>query len=187
MANGHREPEKTIDDEEEFEAETQEEASGKELRDPGCRTAEECERHCKTHVGKGCSRPTSSSTARSGSMRYLSLGLTTSQLVNLANTRPTTGLRFFSKIGTHRTIHGHIVSEKGVVSKLMEDIDELGYTGLALKGDGQPDLVQVMNEVKRQRQHRTILEHPPPYDPVPTGAVEKAVAHIMCQISQSYL
>ena len=52
-----------------------------------------------------------------------------------------------------KTIHGHIVNEKGVgdgwiVSKLMEDIDNLGSTELILKGDGEPALVQVMNEVK---------------------------------------
>ena len=55
-----------------------------------------------------------------------------------------------------KTIHGHIVNEKGVgdrwiVSKLMEDIGNLGYAELILKGDGEPALVQVMNEVKRQR------------------------------------
>ena len=85
-----------------------------------------------------------------------------------------------------KTIHGHIVDVKGVgdgwiVSKLMEDIDNLGYTDLILKGDGEPALVQVMNEVKRQRSHKTILEHPPAYDPMSNGAVEKAVDQFMCQ------
>ena len=37
------------------------------------------------------------------------------------------------------------------MSKSMEDIDNLGYTELVLKGDGEPALVQVMNEVKRQK------------------------------------
>ena len=83
-------------------------------------------------------------------------------------------------------IHGHIVNEKGVgdgwiVSKLMEDIDILGYTLLMLKGDGEPALVQVMNEVKRQRSHKTILEHPLAYDPMSNGAVEKAVDQFVCQ------
>ena len=85
-----------------------------------------------------------------------------------------------------KTIHGHIVNEKGVgdgwiLSKLMEDIDNLGYTELILKGGGEPALVQVMNEVKRQRPHKTILEHPPAYDPMSDGAVEKAVDQFMCQ------
>ena len=85
-----------------------------------------------------------------------------------------------------KTTHGHIVNEKGVgdgwiVSKLMEDIDNLGYTELILKGDGELALVQVMNEVKRQRSHKTILEHPPAYDPMSNGAVEKAVDQFMCQ------
>ena len=85
-----------------------------------------------------------------------------------------------------RTVHGHIVNEKGVgdgwiVSKWMEDIDNLGYTELVLKGDGEPALVQVMNEVKRQRPRKTILEHPPAYDPMSNGAVEKADDQFMCQ------
>ena len=76
------------------------------------------------------------------------------------------------------------MNEKGVGDGwivLMEDIDNLGYTELVLKGDGEPALVQVMNEVKRQRPHKTILEHPPAYDPMSNGAVEKAFDQFMCQ------
>ena len=84
------------------------------------------------------------------------------------------------------TTHGHIVNEKGVgdgwiVSKLMEDIDNLGFSELVLKGDGEPALAQVTNEVKRQRPHKTILEHPPAYDPMSNDAVVKAIDQFMCQ------
>ena len=46
----------------------------------------------------------------------------------------------------------------------MEDIDNLEFTELILKGDGESALAQVMNEVKRQRSHKTILELPLAYD-----------------------
>ena len=64
-----------------------------------------------------------------------------------------------------KTIHFHIVNENGVrdgwiVSKLMQDIDDLGYIELGLKGNGEPALIQVTNKVKRERQYETILEHP---------------------------
>ena len=77
-----------------------------------------------------------------------------------------------------KTIHGHIVNEKGVgdgwiVSKLKEDIGNLRCTELVLKGDGEPALVQVMNEVKCQRSHKTILEHPPAYDPMSVQGFQK--------------
>ena len=35
--------------------------------------------------------------------------------------------------------------------------------------------------MKRQRSHKTILEHLPAYDPMSNGAVEKAVDQFMCQ------
>ena len=85
-----------------------------------------------------------------------------------------------------RTIHGHIVNEKGVgdgwiASKLMEDIHNLGFSELVLKANGVSALVLVMNEVKRQRPHKTILEHSPAYDPMSSGTVEKAIDQRMRQ------
>ena len=59
-----------------------------------------------------------------------------------------------------------------IVSKLIEDIDD---TELVLTEDVETALVQVINEVERQRQQEAMLEQPPAYDPMSKGAVEKAV------------
>ena len=74
-----------------------------------------------------------------------------------------------------------VLETDGLCLELMEYIVNLGYTELVLKGDGESALVQVMNDVKRQRPHKTILEHPPAYDLLSNGAVEKAVDQFMCQ------
>ena len=67
------------------------------------------------------------------------------------------------------------------MSNLIDDIDDLEYTELLLKTDGEPALVQVVNEVKRQRQHKTNLKHPPAYDQVSNGAFENAIDQFTCQ------
>ena len=73
-------------------------------------------------------------------------------------------------------------SDKWVVNKLLEDIDLMGHTEIILKGDGEPALVQVMEEVKRRRCHPTIIQNPPAYDPQSNGAAEKAVQDYMGQM-----
>ena len=70
--------------------------------------------------------------------------------------------------------YAHICERKGagdrwVVGKIVEDIVALGYTEIILKGDGEPALNDVMEKVKLAREHSTILQNPPAYDPKATG------------------
>ena len=80
----------------------------------------------------------------------------------------------------------HLCEKKGasdewVVTRLMADLDRLGYTEVILKGDGEPSVVQLMHEVKKRRSHPTMVQHPPAYDPQANGSAEKAVQDYMGQ------
>ena len=86
-----------------------------------------------------------------------------------------------------RNTYAHICERKGagdkwIVSKIVENIGELGYTEIILKGDGEPALNDVMEKVKSAREHSTILQNPPAYDPQSNGAIEKAVDEYMGQL-----
>ena len=79
-----------------------------------------------------------------------------------------------------KTTFSHLCEKKGatdkwVISRLCQDIDSLGYTKIILKGDGEPALKEVQQEIKDRRKHETILVNPPAYDPQSNGAAEKAV------------
>ena len=60
----------------------------------------------------------------------------------------------------------HVVEQKGrgdgwIVDKLIDDIASLGYVDVLIKGDGEPALVQVMENIKQKRsQNRTIDPKP---------------------------
>ena len=73
-------------------------------------------------------------------------------------------------------------TEKWVIEKIIEDINRLGYTEVVPKGDGEPALQEVLQEVKRLRNHSTILQALPAYDPQSNGAAEKAVQEYMGQL-----
>ena len=64
----------------------------------------------------------------------------------------------------------HVVDEKGkgdgwIVKKIIDDIASLGYVEVLIKGDGEPALVQVMENVQQTRMQGTLIENPPAYDP----------------------
>ena len=61
-------------------------------------------------------------------------------------------------------------------------MNSLGYSDLMVKTDGEPAIVQVAKELKKLRTHRTLIEHPPAYDPKSNGAAEKAVDMSMGQM-----
>ena len=62
-----------------------------------------------------------------------------------------------------------------MIEKIKEDIATLGYQDVILKGDGEPALVQVLENVKLAREAPSVIQHSPAYDPQANGAAEKAV------------
>ena len=85
------------------------------------------------------------------------------------------------------TTQAHVVGCKGpsdtwVIERLVEDIDDLGHTEILLKGDGEPSLIRVMEEIKKRRTHATIVVNPPAYDPQSNGCIEKAVDQFTGQL-----
>ena len=86
-----------------------------------------------------------------------------------------------------KMICGHACERKGasdtwVIGKIKEDIARLGYQDVILKGDGEPALVQVLENVKLAREAPSIIQHPPACDPLANGATEKAVQDYMPQV-----
>ena len=60
-----------------------------------------------------------------------------------------------------KLIFGHVCERKGasdtwVIEKIKEDIARLGYQDVILKGDGEPALVQVLENAKRAREAPSI-------------------------------
>ena len=51
-----------------------------------------------------------------------------------------------------------------------------------MKGDGEPALVQVLENVKLAREAPSTIQHSPAYDPQANGAAEKAVQDDMGQV-----
>ena len=75
---------------------------------------------------------------------------------------------------------GHVCERKRAshtraIEKIKEDIARLGYKDVNLKGDGEPALVQVLENVKHAREAFSIIQHSPAYDQQATEATEKAV------------
>ena len=60
-----------------------------------------------------------------------------------------------------------------IVNRVAQDIESMGHTDIVLKGEGEPALVQVMNEVKKKRFGSTIIVNSPAYDPQSNGAIEE--------------
>ena len=171
-----------------------EEATVKEVRDPGKPTEEERERHNKTHLpfrpwcpvcveAKGTEDPhRRASPDRVHEVPQISMDYKSFRQSTPGEEDKGTAIVF--KDRDTKTIYGHLVEEKGVgdgwiTKRLVEDIESLGYAEVGIKTDGEPALVQVAKEVQRLRTHKTLLEHPPAYDPKANGAAEKAVDMFM--------
>ena len=68
------------------------------------------------------------------------------------------------------TTWARLVSCKGrgdvtVVKELLKFTEELGYDEMEIKGDGEPALVDIMQNLKETRRHVTKLRNPPAHDP----------------------
>ena len=59
-----------------------------------------------------------------------------------------------------------------MIEKIKEDIERLGYQDVILKGDGEPSLVQVLENVKICPRSTSIIQHSPAHDPQANGAAE---------------
>ena len=86
-----------------------------------------------------------------------------------------------------KMIFGHVcerkrASDTWVIEKIKEDIARLGCQDVILKGDGEPALVQVLENVKLAREAPSIIQHLPAYVPQANGAAEKAVQDYMGQV-----
>ena len=65
---------------------------------------------------------------------------------------------------------------------MCDDIDLFGHSGVVLKGDGEPALVQVQSAIKEKRTHPTICQNPPAYNPQSSRSAERAVQEVMSQV-----
>ena len=73
-------------------------------------------------------------------------------------------------------------SDKWALNRCEEDLEDLGYAELMLKGDGEPALKQVQRELRARRRHRTVMANPPEYDPQANGSIENAVGEVLQQM-----
>ena len=81
----------------------------------------------------------------------------------------------------------HIVEKKGAsdgwaMDRLLDDVKMFGHTAITLKSDGEPALVQMQEEIARRREHSTVMQNPPAYDPQANGAIERGVQEVAGQI-----
>ena len=170
-----------------------EEAPVRIARDPGDPTDEEFENHCVTHLpfrrwcpicvkakGKEDShRKAGESTKPTIVLDYKSFG----QEIDVDDKATAIVGRDKDTVSTFAHVcESKGISDKWAVNKVIEDIDLMGHTEIILKGDGEPALIQLMDEIKRRRNHPTIIQNPPAYDPQSNGAAEKAVQDYMGQV-----
>ena len=170
-----------------------EEAPVKIGRDPGNPTEAEREDHCTTHMpyrswcpicvkAKGKEEPHRSQAKKEKSIKptvsfdYKSFG----QEEDIDDK----ATAIVGKDDKSKIVFAHICLQKGssdkwVVKKILDDLDRLGYTDMILKSDGEPAILQLLEELKGQRSHPTLLQHPPAYDPQANGAAENAVQAFM--------
>ena len=165
-------------------------------RDPGNPTEHERELHCATHIpyrawcpicvkAKGKEEPHRSQRKKEASCKptisldYKSFG----QEIDFEDK----ATAVVGKDEKTKIKFAHICETKGssdlwAVEKLGADLDRLGYTDVILKSDGEPAIIQLLEELKKRRAHPTIIQHPPAYDPQANGAAENAVQAFMGEV-----
>ena len=80
-----------------------------------------------------------------------------------------------------------MVEQKGAkdqwaVERILDDIKMFGHTDIIIKGDGEPALTQVQDEIIERRSAGSVPQNPPAYDPQANGAVERGVQEFMNQM-----
>ena len=164
-------------------------------RDPGDPTAEEREDHCVTHIpyrswcpvcvkAKGRESAHHSIPGERSCKPVVSFDYKTFGQEGDYDDKATV---IVSKDDKTKIISSHVCLSKGVsdvwvIERILEDIARLGHTDVMLKGDGEPALMQVLQEVKEQRKQPTTVQGPPAYDPQANGMAEKAVQDYMGQL-----
>ena len=86
-----------------------------------------------------------------------------------------------------KQVMAHLVKCKGlgdetIVKRVTQAVDELGYTKVVIKTDGEPAIVAVQEKIAANRVHGTLVENPPAYDPQANGGAERAVAEVKAQL-----
>ena len=80
----------------------------------------------------------------------------------------------------NRGIFVHAVPRKGLAHEhgalqLCADLEKVGYKKIILKGDNEPAIVAVQEEIKKRREEETILENAPVGQSQSNGVAERAV------------
>lgn len=180
----------------EFRSEAFEAAPVRVARDPGDPTPEEREEHCATHLpyrswcpvcvkakGKEESHRDQSGEEKSTKpticLDYKAFG---QEMHTDDKATAIVGRDAESRMSFAHICETKGASDKWIIDKLLADIERLGYTDIIIKGDSEPALVQVMNEIKKRRAHSTIVQTPPAYDPQANGRAEKVVQEYMGQL-----
>ena len=74
--------------------------------------------------------------------------------------------------------HGYVdnkASEKYLATRILEDLDVLGYSGIVLKTDGERTIRKIARLVKENRSQQTMLMRSAAYSSQNNGAAERAV------------
>ena len=73
-------------------------------------------------------------------------------------------------------------ADRWTVKRLLRDIENTGHVRIALKGDGEPAMKDLLHSMKAMREQPTIIEVPPGNDPQANGLAEKAVQDGLAQV-----
>ena len=73
-----------------------------------------------------------------------------------------------SSIGIHKTLCKGS-ADRWAVKRLLRDVETTGHFRIALKGDGEPAMKDLLRSMKALREQPTVLEAPPGNDPQRMG------------------
>ena len=88
----------------------------------------------------------------------------------------------WTKMTWSMVVECHGNGDTKVAKELAKFIDELGYSKIERKSDGEPALMDVVKRVKQIRAAETIPRNPPAHDPQSNGVAERAVQEVKGQL-----